>query len=251
LTFDFGSLLTYSGGYETLSQSKILVVEDDPTLMEVLKYNLTKEGYAVISAADGLQGVEAARREKPDLIILDVMLPKMDGFEVCRVVRKEMIVPIIMLTARAEEIDKVVGLELGADDYMAKPFSTRELLARVHAMLRRSAMGGQQPAAAPAESNPIQVGEIEIDLGRHVASNNGTPLTLNHKEFDLLVFLVRNKEQVFNRETLLEKVWGYDYAGDTRTVDVHIRWLRQKLEADPEKPLHLMTVRGVGYKFEG
>jgi DNA-binding response OmpR family regulator len=235
-----------------LSQSKVLVVEDDPTLMEVLKYNLTKEGLTVIAAGDGLSGLEAARREKPDLIILDVMLPKMDGFEVCRAVRKEMTVPILMLTARADEIDKVVGLELGADDYMTKPFSTRELLARVRAMLRRSAMAGQQAAAAaPSESSLIQVGAIEIDLGRHVVSKNGAAVILNHKEFDLLVFLVRNKGQVFNRETLLEKVWGYDYAGDTRTVDVHMRWLRQKLENDPEKPLHLMTVRGVGYKFEG
>jgi two-component system, OmpR family, response regulator len=234
-----------------LANSKIVIVEDDQTLQGVLKYNLVKEGYSVFPASDGLQAVELARSEKPDLIILDLMLPKMDGLEVCRILRKEMIVPILMLTARADEIDKIVGLELGADDYMTKPFSMRELLARVHAMLRRTDMVKQEAVKTEGtEAEIIQAGEVEIDLSRHAVSNRGVQLELSPKEFDLLVFLVRNQGQVFNREILLNKVWSYDYAGDTRTVDVHIRWLRQKIEVDPNDPKHLVTVRGVGYKYE-
>ncbi len=235
-----------------MSGSKILVVEDDQTLLNVLKYNLVKEGYDVLTAADGVQALDVARSNRPDLIVLDIMLPKLDGFEVCRILRREMTTPILMLTAKAEETDKVVGLELGADDYMTKPFSMREFLARVKAMLRRADM--MKVAASPVKDlipSLIKVGEIEVDLARHTVSRSGTLIDLSPKEFDLLGFLVKNKEQVFTRDQLLEKVWGYDYAGDTRTVDVHIRWLRQKIEVDPANPEHLLTVRGIGYKFEG
>jgi two-component system, OmpR family, response regulator len=235
-----------------LSNHKILVVEDDATLLSVLKYNLEKEGYLALTATDGQLGLETARREKPELLILDLMLPKMDGLELCRILRKEMTVPILMLTAKAEEIDKVLGLEMGADDYLTKPFSMRELLARVHAIFRRAEMS-RPPVGTTPETPPdiIKTGPLEIDIGRHLVKNNARNLELTPKEFDLLVFLARNRGQVFNREVLLSRVWGYDYAGDTRTVDVHIRWLREKIETNPENPQHLLTLRGVGYKFEG
>lgn len=234
-----------------MAQKKVLIVEDDQTLLEVIRYNLVKEGYSVITAVDGSQAVQIARAEKPDLIILDLMLPQMNGLEVCRNVRTDMIVPIIMLTAKAEEIDKIVGLEVGADDYMTKPFSLRELLARVRAMLRRTDMVKQESGKSEiVENQIIHSGDIEIDLSRHSVQKKGVQIELNPKEFDLLVFLIRNKGQVFGRETLLEKVWGYDFAGDTRTVDVHIRWLRKKIEDNPELPGLLVTIRGVGYKFE-
>ncbi len=222
----------------------VLIVEDDLTLLEALKYNVCKEGYKAFTAVDGAEALEVARREKPDLILLDVMLPTMSGFEVCRILRKEMEVPILMLTARDDELDKVAGLDLGADEYMTKPFGMRELLARIRAMLRRVQM---QP---PAADSAIRVGDIEIDVGRHAAVRNGNPLNLRPKEFDLLAFLARNKGLVFSRDQLLEKVWGYEYAGDTRTVDVHVRWLREKIEDDPNEPKHLLTVRGVGYRLE-
>jgi DNA-binding response OmpR family regulator len=228
--------------------SKILVVEDDRNLLDTLKYNFSKEGYGVVTAVDGAEALDAARREKPDVIILDIMLPKLSGFEVCRILRKEMTTPIIMLTAKDDEIDKVVGLEIGADDYMTKPFSMRELLARVGAMLRRSKMTELQPAP---EQPALQIGDIRVDIARHRASKGTAMLDLTPKEFDLLAFLATNKGLVFSRDRLLEKVWGYDFAGDTRTVDVHMRWLRQKIEADPNNPRYLVTVRGTGYKLEG
>jgi two-component system OmpR family response regulator len=228
--------------------SKILVVEDDLNLLATLKYNLVKEGYDVITAADGSVALKTARREKPELIVLDVMLPKMSGFEVCRILRKETNVPILMLTAKAEEVDKIVGLEIGADDYMTKPFSMRELLARIRAMLRRTEMTKIESQLKPES---IKIGGLEIDSARHRASLRGAELELSPKEFDLLAFLAQNRELVFSREQLLEKVWGYDYAGETRTVDVHIRWLRQKIESDPAKPSRLVTVRGKGYKLAG
>jgi two-component system OmpR family response regulator len=231
-----------------VTNDRILIVEDDRNLLDTLKYNLRKEGYEVVIAVDGAEALDVARREKPDLIILDIMLPKMSGFEVCRILRKNMTVPILMLTAKAEETDKIVGLEIGADDYMTKPFSLRELLARVRAMLRRAKMAEVQPGA---KESVLKIGDIEVDIARHQASKGGTALELTPKEFDLLVFLARNKSLVFSRDQLLEKVWGYDFAGDTRTVDVHIRWLRQKIEADPNNPKHLVTVRGTGYKLEG
>lgn len=227
--------------------AKILVVEDDRNLLDVLKYNLRQEGYNAVTAVDGAEALDVARREKPDLIILDVMLPKLSGFEVCRILRKEMTVPILILTAKDEEVDKIVGLEIGADDYMTKPFSMRELLARIGAMLRRAEMFRPQPAG----EEPLKIGELEIDSARHKAFLRGAALELTPKEFELLLFLARNKGFVFSREQLLDKVWGYDYAGETRTVDVHIRWLRQKIETDPAKPRRLVTVRGTGYKLEG
>ncbi len=227
--------------------NKILITEDDLNLRETIKYNLVKEGYEVAVAADGTEALEVARKEKPDLIILDIMLPKIDGFEVCRILRKEMSVPIIMLTARTEETDKIVGLDVGADDYMTKPFSIRELLARVRALLRRTKISN--PAICEVNTI-ITLGNIEIDSSRHRVTLDGTTLELTAKEFDLLVFLAQNKSLVFTREQLLAKVWDYDFAGDTRTVDVHIRWLRQKIEKDPANPQYILTVRGTGYKLE-
>ena len=236
----------------TIAETKILIVEDDKTLLDVLKYNLKKETYSVVTAADGIQAIELARSEKPDFIILDIMLPRLDGLEVCRILRKEMTVPILMLTAKSEEVDKVVGLELGADDYMTKPFSLKELLARVRAMMRRLEMMKQETLTDKEPPTPtIKAGNLEIDFARHQVSLDNSRLDLSPKEFELLAFLVKNQMQVFSRDRLLEKVWGYDYTGDTRTVDVHIRWLRKKIEDEPAQPRHLLTVRGIGYKFEG
>lgn len=231
-----------------METAKILIVEDDQNLLAALEYNLLKENYRVVTAVDGAQALEIARSEKPELIVLDVMLPKLSGFEVCRILRKEVTVPILMLTARTEEIDKIVGLEIGADDYMTKPFSMRELLARIRAMLRRAEISKPQPAGEQAY---LKVGDLEIDTGRHQVFCRGSALALTPKEHALLVFLAQNKGFVFSRDQLLEKVWGYDYSGDTRTVDVHIRWLRQKIETNPAHPRNLLTVRGAGYKLEG
>ena len=225
--------------------NKILIVEDDPNILEALKYNLGKEGYDTLMAVDGVQALDMARANKLDLIILDIMLPEMSGFEVCRILRKEMAVPIIMLTARDDEIDKVTGLDLGADDYMTKPFSIRELMARIRALIRRMEIQTVIP------ETPRKFGDIEIDILHHAIKRAGVALNLSPKEFDLLAFLTANKGLVFSRDQLLEKVWGYDYSGDTRTVDVHIRWLREKIEDNSEEPKRLITVRGVGYKFEG
>jgi two-component system, OmpR family, response regulator len=226
---------------------KILTVEDDSTLLSVLEYNLTKEGYQVITSTDGLQGLELARNQKPDLVLLDVMLPGMNGFEVCRILRQEMSIPILILTAKDDEIDKVVGLDLGADDYLTKPFKVRELLARIRALFRRSEI---VKTRTPDNESLIKTGELEIDVARHKVTLKGKPLELTPKEFELLSLLAKNKGIVFNREQLLEKVWGYDFPGDTRTVDVHVRWLRQKIEINPDNPEHLLTLRGIGYKFE-
>jgi DNA-binding response OmpR family regulator len=232
--------------------NKILVVDDDKNILDVLKYNLVKEGYNIATAEDGIKALELARQEKPDLVILDIMLPGLDGLEVCRILRKEMTVPILMLTAKIEEIDKVVGLELGADDYMTKPFSLRELMARARAMLRRSQwMDWQTPSGEEATLPVLKAGNIEIDVAGHRVLRNGSLIKLSPKEFDLLSFLMHNRGQVFNREQLVERVWGYDYGGTARTVDVHMRSLRQKMEDDPDKPERLLTVHGFGYKFEG
>lgn len=235
--------------------SKILVVDDDKNLLEVLRYNLVNDGYTVFTAEDGIQALELARRDKPNLIILDVMMPGLDGFEVCRILRKEMHVPILMLTAKTEEVERVVGLELGADDYMTKPFSVRELMARVRAMLRRSHWMDNQVVSTvsgdEASSTILKANNLEVDMAGHRVFHNGLLLKLSPKEFDLLSFLMRYRGQVFNRENLVEKVWGYDYGGTARTVDVHIRSLRLKIEDNPERPEHLLTVHGYGYKFEG
>ena len=231
-----------------MAETKILIVEDDPNLLAALKYSVSKENYNVVTAVDGAEALEVARKEQPDLVILDIMLPKLSGLEVCRILCKEMNIPILMLTAKSEEIDKVVGLEIGADDYMTKPFSMRELLARVRAMLRRTQM--TRPLIAPGQE-VLKFNDMEIDIGRHLVLLNGSEVALSPKEFDLLVFLASNKGFVFSREQLLEKVWGYDYTGDTRSVDVHVRWLRQKIENEPANPKRLITVRGAGYKLEG
>jgi len=232
---------------------KVLVVEDEPVLLETLEYNLARQGYEVCTAADGPTALEVAREEQPDLIVLDIMLPGMDGFEVCRTLRPEMSVPILMLTARDEEIDKVVGLEVGADDYMTKPFSMRELMARVKALLRRVRLDREELTAESAEvgSERLAFGDLTIDLARCEVLREGEPLHLKPKEHDLLVFLARNRGIVLSRDLILERVWGWDYGGGSRTVDVHVRWLREKIEPDPASPFRIVTVRGVGYRFEG
>ncbi|MDD2695874.1 MAG: response regulator transcription factor [Anaerolineales bacterium] len=231
---------------------KVLVVEDELALRETLAYNLDRQGYQVETAGDGQAAIDAARRFKPDLIVLDLMLPVLDGFEVCRVLRQEMTVPIIMLTARDEEIDRVLGLELGADDYITKPFSMREFIARVKAHLRRIRLiHAEISSDIPATSEQIRIGDLTLDLTRREALLNQKALMLKPKEFDLLFFLVRNRGHVLTREYILEKVWGWDYSGGSRTVDVHIRWLREKIESDPNSPSRIITVRGSGYRYEG
>jgi two-component system, OmpR family, response regulator len=230
--------------------SKIIVIEDDRTLAELVKYNLSREGFAVFTAADGVAGLELIRSEKPDAVIMDVMLPGMDGFELTRLLRREFSTPVLMLTARSEEIDKVLGLELGADDYLTKPFSMRELLARVKAMLRRGELARLDAVSQP-EASVLKAGGIEIDQARHRLSVGGQAVDVTPREFDLLSFFMTNRGLAFSRDTLLDRVWGPDYPGDSRTVDVHVRWLREKIEVEPSQPKHLVTVRGLGYKFEG
>jgi DNA-binding response OmpR family regulator len=222
------------------------VVDDEPTVRETVAETLEKDGLRVVTAADGREALERFRAEAPDLILLDLMLPELSGIEVCRIIRRESTVPIVMLTARDSEIDKVVGLELGADDYVTKPFSLRELQARVRAQLRRTEAGVLETAtdAAPAV---IHLGEVTVDLAGHRLLRDGERLPVKPKAFELLAFLLAHAGQVFSREQLLERVWGYDYAGETRTVDVHVHWLRGQLEADPSRPRYLQTVRGVGY----
>lgn len=231
---------------------KVLVVEDEPALLETLTYNLARQGYQVETANDGQMGVELARQHHPDLIVLDLMLPKLDGFEVCRILRQEMSTPILILTARDDEIDRVIGLELGADDYMSKPFSMREFLARVKAQLRRVRMIREEMDSAdilPREI--IKFGNLTLDLTRREVLLNEKALLLKPKEFDLLLFLARHRGQVLTRELILERVWGWDFSGGSRTVDVHVRWLREKIETDPSEPTRIITVRGTGYRFEG
>ena len=231
---------------------KILIVEDEISLQETLVYNLTRQGYSVEAAGDGQAAIETARRIKPDLIVLDIMLPILDGFEVCRILRQEMSVPILMLTARDDEIDRVIGLEMGADDYLTKPFSMREFLARVKAQLRRMRMIREEldtQAAQPRER--LVFDDLVIDLTRREVLLDGEPLPLKPKEYDLLLFLARHRGQVLTRDLILERVWGWDFSGGSRTVDVHVRWLREKIEEDPAQPNRIITVRGAGYRFEG
>jgi DNA-binding response OmpR family regulator len=232
---------------------KILVVEDEITLQETLAYNLTQQGYEVETAGDGKAALEAARRMRPDLILLDIMLPIMDGIEVCRILRQEMNVPILMLTARDDEIDRVIGLEMGADDYVTKPFSMRELMARVKANLRRTRLDKEDVKAAPAEPEKeiIRFDNLLLDLTRREVLLDDQPLTLKPKEFDLLLYLARHRGQALSRDTILEQVWGWEYSGNSRTVDVHMSWLRDKIEHDPAHPVRIVTVRGAGYRFEG
>jgi DNA-binding response OmpR family regulator len=229
--------------------ARVLVVDDEPVLADTIRYNLRRDGYEVQVAGDGQEALRIAQAAAPDLVVLDLMLPGLDGLEVCRQLRRESTVPILMLTAKDDEVDKIVGLEVGADDYMTKPFSMRELLARVRAMLRRSRM--QQLPAQPDAELPIRSGDLEADsLQRKITLGEGV-LQLKPKEFDLLVYLMQHRGRVLTRDQLLEKVWGYTFGGDTRTVDVHIRWLREKIEQDPGNPRRLETVRGVGYRFVG
>ena len=232
---------------------KILVVEDEISLQETLVYSLKKEGYTVEAVGDGRSALEAARSMKPDLIVLDIMLPEVDGFEVARTLRKEMTTAILMLTARDDEIDRVVGLEVGADDYMTKPFSMRELTARVKAQLRRTRLLREEmgKTTEPAQHETLTFENLIINLTRREVTLNDEPLQLKPKEYDLLLFLAEHRRQMLSREFILERVWGWDYIGDSRTVDVHVRWLRQKIEEDASEPKRIVTVRGGGYRFEG
>lgn len=241
----------------------VLVVDDESSVRDALSYTLSKEGYRVEVAATGSEAIQAARRRRPDAVVLDIMLPGMDGLQVCRTLRAESTVPILLLSARGEEIDRVVGLEIGADDYLTKPFAMRELLARIRAMLRRVEMmrpgasadaasilaSGASDAVAGGEESPVALGDLVVDRARRTATLRGHALTLRPKEFDLLHFLVKHPGVVHSRDVLLRRVWGYDYSFGTRTVDVHVRWLRQKIERDPGRPTRLETVRGVGYRL--
>lgn len=225
--------------------SKILVVDDEESIVKLVSFNLNKEGFQTIAAGDGNEAWEKIQQEKPDLVVLDVMLPGMDGLTLCRLMRKEgLTTPILMLTARDEEIDKVLGLEMGADDYMTKPFSPRELVARVRAILRRTVERERE------EEERLEFGELEIFPGRYEVKLAGGPVSLTPKEFELLLLLCRSAGLVLSREYILQKLWGYDFYGDARVVDVHISHLREKLERDPAHPRYIKTVRGVGYKFQ-
>ena len=246
---------------------RILLVEDDTTLRETVAYNLRNQGYEVITADNGLAALDAARRESPDVMLLDVMLPGIDGFEVCRLLRKETSLPILMLTARSDEVDRVVGLEMGADDYLTKPFSMRELMARVKALLRRTELIREElaaaqhdaarhdaaapEAAAPPDTGTLAFDDLEIDLTRREVRLRGNPLRLKPREFDLLLFLARNQGVALSRDLILERVWGWTFDGNSRTVDVHVRWLREKIEPNPADPARIITVRAVGYRFDG
>jgi len=252
------------------NQATILVVDDEPALREALYYMLRREGYRVELAETGVEALRAVRREQPDAVVLDVMLPGIDGLQVCRTLRTESTVPILLLSAKGEEIDRVVGLEIGADDYLTKPFAMRELLARIKAMLRRAEMvkpatlhslsapvaqpavtiadAGDLASSVPTET-PVVVGPLIVDRARRQASIAGRLLSLRPKEFDLLYFLAKNPGVVHSREVLLRRVWGYDFPIGTRTVDVHMRWLRLKIEGDPADPQLLQTVRGAGYRL--
>ncbi len=224
---------------------KILIVDDEKNIVDILKFNLKKEGFDTMEAYDGEQGLELALSQKPDLILLDIMLPKMDGFTVCRKIRQTLSTPVLMLTAKEEEVDKVLGLELGADDYITKPFSPRELIARVKANIRRTALAEN----ITSTGNIIKCGGLEIDVDRYEVRHNNEVVELTLREFELVKFLAVQQGQIFSRESLLEKVWGYEYYGDVRTVDVTVRRIREKLENNPSEPEYIITKRGVGYYF--
>ena len=235
---------------------KILVVDDEISLQETLAYNLKKQGYEVQTTGDGAEALDLAREMKPDLIILDVMLPGLDGFEICRILRREMTTPVLMLTARDDEIDRVVGLEVGADDYLAKPFSMRELIARVKALLRRVRLVREEVSQSEAgkekpKAEILEFDNLRIDMTRREITVDGDVVAFKPKEYELLTFFAQHQGQVLSREFILERVWGWDFIGDSRTVDVHVRWLREKIERDPANPRRIITVRGAGYRFEG
>lgn len=235
--------------------AKILIVEDEPTLRSMIAYNLEKSGHEVVATGDGESALSLAAAEQPALVVLDIMLPTIDGFDVCRHLRRESAVPVLMLTARDDEIDRVVGLEIGADDYLTKPFSMRELVARVKALLRRRELLRQELAAPGgsngAQSELLQAGDLEIDISAYRVTRGGREIPLKPKELELLVHLMRHRGRVCSTRQLLESVWGYDYYGDSRTLAVHIHGLRDKLEDDPTAPRLIETVRGIGYRFSG
>lgn len=228
-------------------KKKVLIVEDERSISDIIKFNLEKENYAVDTAYDGREGLEKALNGAPDLILLDIMLPYMDGFQVCKKVREHSTVPILMLTAKEEEVDKVLGLELGADDYITKPFGMRELIARIKANIRRQDLEGDKATAAEETRH---FGDLEVDMSRYEVRKNGEPLDLTLREFELLKYLAEQEGKVFSREQLLEEVWGYEYYGDIRTVDVTVRRLREKLEDDSSDPKYILTKRGIGYFFQ-
>ena len=224
------------------------MVEDEENLREALRYNLERGGYTVLTASDGETGVEMARQDSPDLVVLDLMLPGLDGMDACRIIRRQSDVPILMLTAKTEETDKVVGLELGADDYVSKPFSMRELMARIAALLRRA--GASSGAGSSMPAGRLRSGDLEVDVSRHVATLAGEVIELTPREFDLLSLFLVNRGRALSRDQILDSIWGRDYVGDSRTVDVHVRWLRKKIEPAPGNPKRIVTVRGLGYRFE-
>ena len=229
-----------------MNSEKILIIEDEENILEAVKYTLTQEGYDVFTSVDGEDGLEKAQEIKPDLVLLDVMLPKMDGFEVCRILRKDLEMPVFMISAKAEEIDRVVGLEMGADDYITKPFSMRELVVRVRNSLRRAALNPQVD-----ELEILKFGELEIHLTSHMAIVSGEEVSMKPKEFDLLYLLASHKGRAFTRDQILQRLWDDEYIGDVRTVDVHVRWIREKIEVNPSRPEKLVTIRGVGFRFDG
>jgi two-component system response regulator RegX3 len=224
--------------------TRVLVVEDEQSLREPLVYLLEKEGYEVLDAADGNTAIELFKMNNPDIVLLDLMMPGMSGNEVCRVIRQTSNVPVIMLTAKDSEIDKVVGLEIGADDYVTKPYSTRELLARMKAVLRRNS----EPT--PVTDGLLEGGPVSMDVDRHMVFVNGQKVAMPLKEFELLELLLENRNRVLTRAQIIDRVWGSNYFGDTKTLDVHVKRIRSKIEDDPARPVHLVTVRGLGYKFE-
>jgi DNA-binding response OmpR family regulator len=231
---------------------RVLIVEDEIALRESLSFNLEREGYEVEAVADGVQALESIRKRAPDVIILDLMLPGIDGLEVTRRLRNDSSIPVLMLTARDSEIDRVLGLELGADDYMTKPFSMRELIARVKALLRRVRLDQvDEGQARVMQEKILRFDDLTIDTARHEVLLNDEVVPLRPKEYDLLLFLARNRGQVLSRNLILERVWGWDFSGNTRTVDVHVRWLRAKIEPDADNPQRILTVRGAGYRFDG
>ena len=229
-----------------MSSEKILIIEDEENILEAVKYTLTQEGYDVFTSVEGEDGLEKAQEIKPDLVLLDVMLPKMDGFEVCRILRKDLEMAVFMISAKVEEIDRVVGLEVGADDYITKPFCMRELVVRVRNSLRRAALNPQVH-----DLEILKFGELEIHLTSHMATVSGEEVSMKPKEFDLLYLLASNKGRAFTRDQILQRLWDREYIGDVRTVDVHVRWIREKIEVNPSRPEKLVTIRGVGYRFDG
>lgn len=232
---------------------RVLIVEDEPSLRETIAYSLARQGYDVFEVGDGPSALDAARRYRPDLVLLDVMLPQMDGFEVCRILRREMPVPILILTARDSEIDRVLGLEMGADDYLTKPFSMRELMARVKAIFRRVQLERDVFSADPlaGADGTFQSRDLKVNTRRGEVHLKNQSVALKPKEYELLLFFVQNPGKTFSRDVILDRVWGWDYSGGHRTVDVHVRWLREKIEKDPANPNRIVTIRGIGYRFDG